>query len=117
MKAESAAMGHCVAGYYKRSREGHLEIFSLRDAEKRPIVTFEITPTQTGKMIAQAKTHRNMLPSTYELCARIVEAADALGWEHLHSAVVDSPEGPVRIGVFAGDLAKCPGDSRSYVRS
>jgi len=43
LKAEGAAMGHCVGGYWQRVQEGGTRIVSIRDGEGHPHVTIELS--------------------------------------------------------------------------
>jgi hypothetical protein len=42
LKAEGAAMGHCVGGYWRQVSSGGVRIVSLRDASGQPHVTIEL---------------------------------------------------------------------------
>ena len=57
---ESAKMGHCVGkgGYDKGVTEGRIQIYSLRDKQDNPHVTFEVR----GKDIRQCKGKENCHP-------------------------------------------------------
>lgn len=46
---EGRKMNHCVAGYWKSTRDGESVIFSLRDEESgSPFLTIEVTPSVSG---------------------------------------------------------------------
>lgn len=47
LRAEGAAMGHCVGGYWGRVSSGNARILSVRDSEGRPHVTIELARAHT----------------------------------------------------------------------
>jgi PcfJ-like protein len=64
LRAEGAALRHCVASYSHSCWRGTSRIWSLRrrrDAEVRSIVTVEVNPAR--RMIVQARGFRNRRPS------------------------------------------------------
>lgn len=95
LKAEGAAMGHCVgnADYFEEVAAGRAEILSLRDAKGRPRVTLELeldppvpwtdgqpppgwTKPVTGDRVIQAKARGNHPPSDPQ-CKRIAAYLEA----------------------------------------
>jgi hypothetical protein len=64
LRAEGAALGHCVAIYSRRCTTGDARIWSLRrkrgDSGPRPVLTIEIDLRRQA--IVQARAYRNRLP-------------------------------------------------------
>jgi hypothetical protein len=68
LRAEGAALKHCVASYASRCRRGGAWIWSLRrksGSKVRPVLTIEIDPRRSA--IVQARGFRNRGPSGREL--------------------------------------------------
>jgi hypothetical protein len=64
LRAEGAALHHCVATYSHRCWRGASRIWSLRSslgARSRSVVTIEVDPAR--QMVIQARGYRNQLPS------------------------------------------------------
>ncbi len=71
LQFEGDQMGHCVGGYAKEVRSGEKVIYSIRDAQGYPHVTFEL---QKGR-IQQCKGHGNKSPvAEYQpIVAKVIE--------------------------------------------
>jgi hypothetical protein len=68
LRAEGAALRHCVASYGHRCWRGVSRIWALRrgsGSRLRPVLTIEIDPRK--KAVVQARRYRNRLPSAREL--------------------------------------------------
>lgn len=69
LEAEGDMMGHCVGGYCDEVKNNKIEIYSLRDPNKKPHVTIEVRELRGGwddkeviKEVEQIKGKENKIP-------------------------------------------------------